>query len=234
MANRLRAMVSAMCLAEDLGRKLVVIWSANEPACMVRFDAIFKTSTLPQWMTVKMGIPPSNAKDVLSPQDLDRYLESGAKTAIRSYGHFYQRDEARWLAHLRSLQPAAEYESLAHPFFSKPAVVGVHIRRGDHTHSRAHSPTQSFLDAMNAEPAETVFIVATDDKAEKGVIEAAFPGRVFFPATNLSRMTLAGMNSALQDFLGLAKTKKIIGSYNSSFSEIAAAYGGIPLQVIKQ
>lgn len=228
MANRLRAMVSAMCLADDLKMRLKVIWSPNSPSCMTLFGTLFAIESLPSWVTVVIGPMLETATEVLSPQDLEVWL-SKPPTPIRSYGHFYQKDMPRWLNYLRILQPNSRIKL---PFVT-PNTVGIHIRRGDHQKSKIYSPLTSFISVMQAEPPNTQFIVATDSQVDKEALLNLFGQRVTFPAVNLSRMTQLGMQSAMTDFISLSRCCKIFGSYQSSFSEIAALYGGVPLHVIK-
>lgn len=229
MGNRLRAMISAICWAEDRGLSLHVIWSANDPACMARFETLFERSSLPRWVTVDMGPMEGQASTVLSPEDMEKHADA---TQIRSYGHFYQKDPERWLRYFRALRPVASLVP-KHAFLeqaSKP--VGVHVRRGDHAKSIKMSPISAFAKAMDAEPSNTVFVVATDSKTERHALEDWYTERTWFPATSLSRMTQNGMADAVRDFIALSRCKKILGSYNSSFSEMAALYGDIPLEVV--
>ena len=227
MANRLRAMISAICWAEDRGLSLHVIWSANDPACMARFETLFERSSLPRWVTVDMGPMMGEAITVLSPDDMAAHADA---IKIRSYGHFYQKDPVRWLRYLRALRPVTSNVP-NHPFFTQKAI-GVHIRRGDHMKARERSPASAFIKAMDAEPADTVFVVATDSNTEKALINERYKGRIWFPATSLSRMTQKGMDDAVSDFMALARCKRILGSYASSFSELAALYGDVPLEVV--
>jgi hypothetical protein len=228
MANRLRAFVSAMCLAEDLAVNLQIVWSANDPACMARFETLFDETKLPSWLTVIMASVPVTSTEVLSPEDLDVWL-SNPPTPIHSYGHFYQKDPQRWLKHLRSIKP--------HPSIRIPPVppmtVGVHIRRGDHMKAKIYSPIKAFIQVMQQEHKSTQFIIATDSMAEREAVQVLFGERVTFPSISLSRMTQHGMNSAVADFMALSLCCKVYGSYASSFSELAAMYGGVPLHVIK-
>lgn len=229
MANRIRAMVSAICLAADLDMNLRVIWSANDPACMARFDMLFDKNALPPWVSVDMGPRLENAIDVLSPDDLERYIQSGSKETIRSYGHFYQKDPKKWFSYLCCIKPLQPLS-----FQIPDGAVGVHIRRGDHQKARQFSPIHLFIEEMKKEPETTIFVVATDDRNErKALLEHFDSSRLIFPANTLSRMTLKGMQDALQDFIALSKCQKVLASYNSSFSELAATYGCIPLHVVK-
>jgi hypothetical protein len=231
MANRIRSLISGICLAEDLDLNLHVIWSANDPACMIPFQELFSTASLPRWVHVDMGPLEGRSVELLSPEDLEKYVALPASERllqIRSYGHFYQKDPERWLKYLRALRPA---EDLIQCPFSE--AVGVHIRRGDHTKAKKFSPIDAFIVAMRSLPENTCFVVATDSLNEKTrLLEEFGPTRLWFPATSLSRMTRIGMKSALADFIGLSNCKKILGSYDSSFSQIAALYGGVPLEVV--
>ena len=230
MANRIRSLISGMCLAEDLNLNLRVIWSANSPTCMIPFHELFSSISLPGWVRVDMGPLEGTPVEILSPDDLEMYLATSSRPLqIRSYGHFYQKDPARWLKHLRALRPA---EPLPETKFLD--AVGVHIRRGDHKNAKTFSPIDAFIKAMKALPETTYFVVATDSLPEKTrLIEEFGSARLWFPATSLSRMTRQGMKSALADFIALSNCKKILGSFDSSFSQIAALYGDASLEVVK-
>lgn len=230
MANRIRSLISGICLAEDLDLNLHVIWSANDPACMIPFQELFSTTSLPRWVRVDMGPREGTSVEILSPEDLEIYLATSSRPLqIRSYGHFYQKDPARWLKHLRALRPAEPFPETR---FLDP--IGVHIRRGDHKKAKTFSPIDAFLTVMRDMPEDTYFVVATDSLPEKERLLKEFgAARLWFPATSLSRMTRLGMKSALADFVALSKCKKILGSFDSSFSQIAALYGDVPLEVVK-
>lgn len=238
MANRLRALVSGICLAEDLKKKLHVIWPANEPSCMARFSDLFDPASLPAWVKVDLGPLEGDHVMVLSPEDMTNYINSSSTTPIKSYGWFHQTDLPRFYARFMALRPAYsvqhELAKLA-PLKHRPEhLVGVHIRRGDHEKSKQVSTLDVFIQAMNNQPASTHFLVATDSSKERQELIKIFgQERLTFPANALSRMTLRGMQDALLDFLALSQTDKILGSYASSFSEMAAIYGRIPLIVVK-
>jgi len=230
LANRLRALVSAICLADELGATLHVIWSANDPACMAKFDTLFDISSLPHWVRVDMGPLDGSSRMVLTPSDLEHYLSQAPHLPMRSYGHFYQKDPERWVRTLRSIKPLP---LIAQRLLDRPGAIGVHIRRGDHTHAKKHSPLSAFVDRMQTFPPTTQFVVATDSLSEKAVLEGVFGSRLTFPATSISRMTQKGIEDALLDFLMLSRCPLILGSYASSFSELAALYGNKTLEVIK-
>jgi len=113
-------------------------------------------------------------------------------------------------------------------------IVGVHIRRGDNNASIKESPSELFWEAMTAYPEATMFYVATDSMEEREEAVRRFPGRILTgSATILSRNDPFGCREAMLDFYCLSRCSEILGSYYSSFSEMAAAYGGVPLRVMK-
>ena len=114
-------------------------------------------------------------------------------------------------------------------------MIGVHVRRGDNLMSHKYSPLDLFIKKMDenigVDPS-TTFYVSTDSNEVYETLKQIFGDKVYTAATVRSRDTLKGIQSALLDFYCLSKCKKILGSYDSSFSEIAAKMGKIPLEVI--
>ena len=242
LANRLRAMASAICGAQDTGRPLVINWQQQHSICRGRAEQLFDLSS-PPFKLVDTGFggpPPYPHRECLSPHDWKLFNERDPSTPIyiKSYGHFHQSDPARWVEALRSIRPhPAIQQSVGNRFAELEAIaggplVGVHIRRTDHRKSIQLSPTGAFLERMQGYPQSIHFFLATDDPAERDLLVKAFPGRVHFGATNLNRDSEEGGVQAFADLLSLARCRQIIGSAGSSFSEIAAAYGGRPLHVV--
>lgn len=230
MGNRIYPLVSAMCLAQDLGETLHIIWPANNPACMIRFDDLFDRSALPTWVQIDMGPLEEHSVEIQTEDDCKKWISSPTpRLPIRSQHPFYKYEHEQWLKILRSLVPKVQVQ---HPFLNE-SCVGVHIRRGDHQKAKKFSPTELFIEKMKEESQTTKFIIATDSASVKRELEAIFGERVWFPAQSLSRMTHLGMQSALSDFVALSKCSKILGSYESSFGKVSALYGNVPFFVIK-
>lgn len=243
LANRLRAMASAVCAAQDTGRPLVINWQQQHSICRGVATKLFDVAALPFKLidTGFGGPPPYPHRECLSPHDWERFKERDPYKPIyiKSYGHFHQSDPARWVAALRSIRPTPSIESDVGIRFANleaatgGPLVGVHIRRTDHRKAIQLSPTDAFLAAMAAYPPTTHFYVATDDAIERGIVAQAFPGQIHFGVTNLNRDSEEGGVGAFTDLLSLAACREILGSAGSSFSEIAAAWGGCPLKVVQ-
>ena len=118
-------------------------------------------------------------------------------------------------------------------------VIGVHIRRTDHSVSIQFSPTELFcqvLDARLQEDPEVRFYIATDDASLKEFFAGKYNGEkevVFFSdSNNLRRDTAAGIKAAYVELLTLSMTERIYGSQGSSYSGTAAAIGKKPLEIV--
>jgi hypothetical protein len=233
-ANRVRALVSGICFAEDHHLELVIHWFPKSPECFCSFQHVLYPKSLPQ--TVKVVTEDLyNPIQVLSREDCDKQLVLWNKESDlvwKSYSIFYTNE--KWETHLRNLKaswPVYEFLNRRCRNVNWSTAIGIHIRRTDNKKSIEGSPLESFLTKMRELP-DAFFVVATDDLDVKQRIEQEFLGRCVFPAQVLSRRTEEGMLHGVLDFFALSKCSKILGSYWSSFSEIAASYGNIKLTVV--
>lgn len=246
-ANRLRALVSAMCAAEDIGAPLHALWTHEPSIHIAQFRMLFDTESLPSWMKVEEAIlaPHTGWKDIreiLTQDEWKFWLDRmGPKRPIRikSHAHFYKSDQDRWLAHLRSLKPNPVIETkkniIFHSFPESTKIVGVHIRRGDNKKSIDESPSELFWEAMKSYDKSVMFYLATDSMEERNEATRRFPNRIIVGSTTiLGRNDPYGCREAMMDFVCLSSCSEILGSYYSSFNEMAAMYGGVPLQIIKR
>lgn len=126
-------------------------------------------------------------------------------------------------------------EFVSSNFSSK--TIGVHIRRTDNAKSIEHSPLALFIEAMKREveaDSEVRFYVATDDKPTKDELKSIFGERILSIETDCNRNSVAGIKEAVFEMWLLSRTSKIYGSFYSSFSEIAAKIGDIPLEILSK
>ncbi|MBQ7268446.1 MAG: hypothetical protein IJS62_01140 [Bacteroidales bacterium] len=114
------------------------------------------------------------------------------------------------------------------------ATYGVHIRRTDNKVAIQESPLELFRERITAillEQPDARFYVCSDDASVKADLQEAFgPEVILLPNCALNPNSKEGMQQAIVELFSLAATKRIIGSYFSSFSETAAELGGIPLE----
>lgn len=117
-------------------------------------------------------------------------------------------------------------------------TIGVHIRRTDNVRAIKNSPLCSFISEMKdalSKNNDTIFFLATDSSFVEETMSAIFSGRIIIQKNKkLSRKDPLAIQDALVDLLCLSKTKRMLGSYWSSFSDTAAAIGKIDLKIVNQ
>ncbi len=104
-------------------------------------------------------------------------------------------------------------------------TVGVHIRRTDHRLAIVQNPDEIFINAVkkriNEDVAANFYICSDDANIKHLLLEMFGRERILLPKGELSRCTLGGCQQAVIELFSLAATGIIIGSKESSFSEMA-------------
>lgn len=114
--------------------------------------------------------------------------------------------------------------------------VGVHVRRTDHTDAIANSPLALFAGRMkkNWKRIKKQVFVATDDKEVRRELKELLPdAKLIFPQSDvIDRDSKEGIEEAFVEMIALSKCRKILGSYNSTFSLLPSYIGNIPLETV--
>ena len=151
---------------------------------------------------------------------------------------------ARILA-CRELRPAPAIARAIDAFAAEhrlDATVGVHIRRGDaatgpHRHEYEPSSDDAFEQALRREPPDTRFFLATDCPATEARFRERSPGwivtrdQAFVPS--VYGETKGGQGDAVTELCLLASTRRIVGTQWSTFGDLAARIGGIPIRTAR-
>ena len=114
-------------------------------------------------------------------------------------------------------------------------TVGVHIRRRDHKAAIANSPEELFAQRMNSivdERPDAMFFLSTDCAETDARMQRAFPGRIITTAPERNRSTRTGIEDSIVDMFCLARTNYILGSYASSFGQMASELGCVDIEII--
>ncbi|MCB9170907.1 MAG: hypothetical protein H6594_11205 [Flavobacteriales bacterium] len=146
---------------------------------------------------------------------------------IISYWQFLERaDPFRGFVPLPHLQE--RIERIVNGFGA--STIGVHIRRTDNAWSTETSPTHLFHQAMQREidaDANAMFFLATDSEEVKREMIQTYPDRVLTTPGPADRLSKVGMENGLVDLYCLSRSRKLLGSYKSSYSRTAAMLGRI-------
>lgn len=116
-------------------------------------------------------------------------------------------------------------------------TIGIHIRRTDSVESLDKSPTEAFHRKIEEEIAiddNVPFYLASDDNMVKKQFKAKYGERIITTIDNTDRNNVEGIQFAVYDLFCLSRTRRIIGSYYSSFTQEAARMGHIPLEYARK
>jgi hypothetical protein len=256
LCNRLRVLVSALIVAECMGRRVGLVWR-RLGHCNCRFLDLFQPS--PQFDTV-----PSARAKAEEWRRMSQFRNSAIRRALiigedglyeRKYtidvssleaypviffqychsdfipNHFSSEEYAENVRfHLNQLVPAEQIASRLLPLPSP--IIGVHIRRTDNEIAKQTSKLDDFVTHMRRclqERPDTSFFLATDDPETESTLKAAFPQIITSSKSSYSRSRTQAIREALVDLLLLSRCDKILGSYYSSFSDYASMFRRVEL-----
>ena len=261
LGNRLLGLGSAYAVAKKLDRKLVVMWK-REVGCNIRFQELFdlpfevveisENGLKKEPVAQILG---DRAKKKWR-NSADRFLECDEVEKIKEregYEGLFRLIEQTPVIYLKAFGPICEVTAESYSFV-KPSknieekgaylfreltgqCVGVHVRRTDHTEAIANSPLALFAERMKKEletAADISFFVATDDKEVRMELKELLPdAKLIFPQSDvIDRDSKEGIEEAFIEMLALSKCRKILGSYNSTFSLLPSYIGNIPLETV--
>lgn len=261
LGNRLLGLGSAYAVAKKLDRKLVVMWK-REVGCNIRFQELFdlpfevveisENGLKKEPVAQILG---DRAKKKWR-NSADRFLECDEVEKIKEregYEGLFHLIEQTPVIYLKAFGPICEVTAESYSFV-KPSknieekgaylfreltgqCVGVHVRRTDHTEAIANSPLALFAERMKKEletAADISFFVATDDKEVRRELKELLPdAKLIFPQSDvIDRDSKEGIEEAFIEMLALSKCRKILGSYNSTFSLLPSYIGNIPLETV--
>ncbi len=248
LCNRMRAIRSAMELARIRGEKLTVYWKvAPELGCP--FEQLFEKPSAFSLVNYRSDYYPpkvlrqltgfrigndeirkrrgENGLDEAYVASLPRRIYIATEEHFsrdRDYSAFVPRSEL--MDKVRKLTGGYEER-----------LIGVHIRRTDNKPAIGKSSTDAFINAMEKELSENsgvMFYIATDDMKEEKLLRQRFEGHIISnEGRDLSRDSINGIRDAIVDLYSLASSTKIIGSYYSSFTDLASDIRGIPLTIAR-
>jgi hypothetical protein len=154
---------------------------------------------------------------------------------IDTYSDFYNSADTNYYHLFKPVKPLQKLIEKQVARFLKP-TTGIHIRRTDNIKSIQKSTTRLFIDMVThllEKDSNQLFYLSTDDLKTETLFKAEFGDYIICQdKKDFKRDSSSGIESAVIDLFNLSETRNILGSYHSSFSEIAAKIKGIPLRTI--
>lgn len=264
LANRMRAVASAVTLAKKTDSELSIVWfqdwALNAPFCQLfkpvdreiarlrdasqldyalldrprsknfHFPLLFQKLTFKSCLYERSITPLCNQRF-----DFERWAKEGRCVYMASYTAFQTYDNA-WISRLfiPVEEIVEEVENRCRNF--SDTMIGVHIRRTDNLASIRQSPIELFYHKLDKEIEandKTGIYVATDSEEVKQAMKERYGDRILSSEKQADRGSLEGIRDGIADMYTLARTQKIYGSFQSSFSDMAAQIGGAPLEILK-
>ena len=264
LANRFRAVASAAVVAEESGSQLHIFWfqdwALNAPFCdffeplSIGDGKLYEANLVHHLLYDR-----PRSKNLYIPRVYQKIrfkhciYEEQIETLRKNVGYFRQLAKEGDV-YIASFNPMVAYPSslLRRLFRPLPFIlaqiderfqrmsdycIGVHVRRTDHVTSIANSPDELFFDALDKEielHRDVTIYLATDSEKVKESFKERYGRRLFYSPAVADRNSSKGIGEAIVEMFTLSKMRKIYGSFGSSFSELAAQFGDIPLTILKK
>jgi len=136
------------------------------------------------------------------------------------------------LKYLKKIKPVKEVREKVSEFEEENDIkncVGIHMRRGDFLDGKDKlgliSDDEGFISRMKElikiNPDEKFFLCTDSEETQQKFKELFGDKIITFPKTNFDRLGVIFTQEGLIDLLILSKTKRILGTYGSTFTEMA-------------
>ncbi len=216
--QRIEALISGMCWAEELGISLEVYWWYIYPHIQCPFERCFSKEKFPSWVVIRGGMLESPIA-IQSEQD---FLEKGYPRIIQSKRRFYEKNSEKWLWYLRLLRPSYEIQKQMNLIPSKGSI-GIYIQNcGEPPVARVLAHIwQHQRDA-------TSFLLSTDCHDSVRFLKLMFKDRLY----SLNLVSKPFNEKYVVDraltFFCMSESSRILDCSNSRLIKLAAEYGDIP------
>lgn len=251
LGNRMRAMLAAYQWSRDMDARVHFLW-IREANLNCRFDRLFQPlSELTELPSIfrrvwhfflrfkrPLGILGVKVFNDLDYNEFSEYMRNGKKDWLvlsSTFSKFYENDnkpDYRDIFHL-TRQLEKKVDDICWKFETN--TIGIHIRRTDNREAIECSPLEAFVERMDETiqtSPDTRFFLATDSGGVLSDLQRRYGDRIICHNSKLERTSEQGIMDAVVELYALSRCKSIWGSYYSSFSELAASLGRIPLEII--
>ncbi len=263
MANRLWSIASGVALADRCHAPLRIYWF-RDGGLNCRFDQLFQPIAHEGVTLVEAGIKEMiydrpRRKNLWLPAPWQhiafghRMYESDSRLLMDNHFGFPQwvSDRRCYIASYRRFfpypadacgrlfKPTEELQQRIDEVTAAftPQTIGIHLRRTDHIFSLQESPLSLFERTIEEEIARNAsvnFYLATDSEEDKRHLKQRYGDRILTYDCPLTRGSLQGMQAAVVELWALSRTREIIGSHRSTYSQLAAELNNIPCHMLRK
>lgn len=258
LGNRLRAVASARALARATRRVLIVVWT-RDPHCLARWSDLFSpmrdvfvTGVGPAWPLfdrVEHAWAQWSIFDYMDENQKDSPIDTASSDHILVRSAYVLHAKISWAdtnAELRSLSPSAAVAKYVTDAESEAGAVreavGVHVRArnvdGEIKGASYTANATTILRYWRKKSSPSVFIpemktgvnyvVAADSEEARNAMSKVRGAVVLKGCDSRSAKCV---QRAMAEMLVLARTKELLASPWSSFSEAVARLGGLRMRV---
>lgn len=239
LGNRIKCIVSS--IKQD--NNAFVYWPVNKE-CGCSFNDVL------QPLVKNITLDKIHKKDILNKScvmiNKSWKLQSKGKEFDFKYNRLTQKEKDEFLPYFKFIMPKQEIEDTAWAFmnkykesFDKGEVIGVHIRKGDfkglYDRRKNISTEDGFakeIDSLINVNSNYKFLLCTEDEETENKFKDVFGDVIInFPKKYRGRNTTNSIKEAFVDILLLSKCNIIIGTFLSTFTEIAWWLGGCKANV---
>ena len=261
LANRMRAVASAIVLGHKLNWEVRIIWYKNQDL-FSPFEAIFDSSTLPASivspnpLSYHIFFEPPRKKNLYLPSlfhklgphtylyinrdvDNEEFAENlaGIKKDVIIYSGYEFADIDHTL--IRSIFRFSERVNNRVEEILDGSIpdFALQIRRTDNSLSVSNSPIELFetiLEEGLKKDGNVKYFLATDDQPTKLRLKEKYGEHLVTNPREASRTTVEGIIDAAAEMEIMSRCRQIYGSYWSSYSEMASLLGDTPLTVVRK
>ncbi len=247
LSNRIKCLISSIDITRRTGRKILLYWAKNKD-CNSTFSELFENKIPEIKKEELMKILKSQDVKIIS--EGENILSQDKKYIINELPIFFFVDKEKHhpfykipkktrlkiIRYLKELEIKKSIREKVGIFYKKKLegrIVGVHIRKGDFVFIENGvgnvSSEEMFIKNIKEESLKnkgTNFFLATEDLRTEKTIREIFDNKIIvYPKETAAREEEGSVKEALIEMLLLSKTEKILGTFKSSFTEMAWFFG---------
>jgi hypothetical protein len=217
--ERIQALVSGMCWAEELGTSLEVYWWFIYPHIQCSFEHCFSREKFPSWVIIRPGI----IETAVLIQKQEDFVQKGYPSVIKSNRRFYEKNSQKWLWYLRLLRPSHEIQQ-------RMNLIPYRDSTGIYIHNCREPPVANVLAEIwqNQRDAKQ-FLLTTDCLDSKRFLEMMFKDRLFFMNNVTKPLNEKYITDKVLSFFCFSKCAVLLDCSQSLLLKLAAEYGNIRL-----